>query len=137
MVFEVLLPVNKEITAYWDGMLCISIARYHVSEQCSASIIREKKARDYSCTLKLEAAGFPETLALIYQTMWHYVPEDSALQVEAPQMKWYLTRFTALNAVHEAVELYAHYIAYNTKNQINIDCKSQKRFPVRFLALMS
>lgn len=81
------MPVRMEITAFWDGILCISVDRYHISEQCSASIFREKKATDYSSTLKLEATSFSETLVLIYQTMWRHVPEDSALQVEAPQMK--------------------------------------------------
>lgn len=69
-------------------------------------------------------------------TMWRHVPEDSALQVEAPQMKWYLTRVTSLNGVLETRTLCPlHW--YNTKNQINIECKSQKLFPVRVLALMS
>jgi len=110
LISEVLVPVNMEITAFWDGILRISVDKYHVSEQCSASISREKKARNYCSTLKLEAASFSETLLLIYQNMWCHVPEESALQVEAPQMKRYLTRVIALNAVHETVELYVHYI---------------------------
>jgi len=130
------MPVSMEITAFWNGILCILVDRYHVSEQCSASIFREKKARDYSSTLKLEAASFFETLVLIYQTMWRHVPEDSSLQAEAPHMKWYLTRVTALNAVLETRTLCPLH-RYNTKNQINIECKSQKSFPVRILALMS
>ena len=81
------MPVSMEITAFWDGMLCIWVDRYHVSEQCSTFIFRAKKARDYSSILKLETASFFETLVLIYQTMWWHDPEDSALQVEAPQMK--------------------------------------------------
>jgi len=109
------VPVNMEITAFWDGILCISVDRYHVSEQSSASIFRENKVWDYSSTLKLEATSFSETLALIYQTMWRHVPEESALQVEALQMKWYLTRVTVLNAVHETAELYAHYIGITTR----------------------
>jgi len=83
MIFEVLVPLKMEITAFWDGILCILVDRYHVSEQCSASIFREKKARNYSSTLKLEASSFSETLVLIYQTMWCCVPEESAVQVEA------------------------------------------------------
>jgi len=125
MIFEVLMLVNMDITAFWDGILCISVDRYHVSEQCSASIFREKKSRDYSSTLKMEAASFSETLVLIYQTVWRHDPEDSALQVEAPQMKWYLTRVTALNAVLETRTVCPLH-RYNTKNQINIECKPQK-----------
>lgn len=128
--------MSMDITAFLDGILCISLDRYHISEQCSASIFKEKKARDYSSTLKLEAASFSETLVLIYQTVWHHVPEDSALQVEAPQMKWCLTRVTSLNAVLETRTL-CPLLQYNTKNQINIECKSQKWFPARVLALMS
>lgn len=89
------MPVNMEVTVFWDGILCISVDRYHVFEQYY-SVFREKKARDLSSTLKLEAASFSEKLVLIYQTSWHQVPEDSTLQVEAPQMKWYLTRTTSL-----------------------------------------
>ena len=130
------MPVSMEITAFWDGMLCIWVDRYHVSEQCSTFIFRAKKARDYSSILKLETASFFETLVLIYQTMWCHDPEDSALQVEAPQMKWCFTRVTALNAVLETRTLCPLH-RYNTTNQINIECKSKKWFPVSVVALMS
>jgi hypothetical protein len=67
MIFEVLMPGSMEITAFWNGILCISVDRYHVSEQYSASIFREKNAWDYSSTLNLEVASFSETLVLIYE----------------------------------------------------------------------
>jgi hypothetical protein len=74
-LFEVRTVVNVEITAFWDGMLCSSVDRHHVSEQYSASILREEKTRDYSSTLKSEAASSSETLVPVYRTMWHHILE--------------------------------------------------------------
>jgi hypothetical protein len=45
-----------------------------VSEVHAASIIR------VVITLMMEAARTSETMVNFYQTMWHYIPEDSHLQ---------------------------------------------------------
>jgi hypothetical protein len=43
-------------------------------EEDAATISRE-------VTLKMEAAGSPETLVSFYKTTWHHIPEDNSLNI--------------------------------------------------------
>jgi hypothetical protein len=50
------------------------VTDFTTEEEHAATIPRE-------VTLKMEAAGFPETQISIYKTTWHYIPEANSLNI--------------------------------------------------------
>jgi hypothetical protein len=99
VVFELLTVVVMKSTVFWDIMPCSPLkvnqrfrGAYHLHLQGR----RISRARNqwqallvscvaYSSTLKMEVICFPKTSVDFQWTTWHYIPEDSTLQMELAQ----------------------------------------------------
>jgi hypothetical protein len=62
------MAVPMKITVFWDVMICNLVDSYQHSQGICCLL-------PYSSSLKMGALSSSKMLTLIYQTMWHYIPE--------------------------------------------------------------